>query len=603
MADLASVSDLITVLELGTTSGDTDLADKLRSTFGVAPEADLANALEAVPPGDVLAALASAVAPVARMVHDLYTWLGRLADVRSAANLSVRVTDAQMQTMDLDPARYEAYEQTIVEEVSRTEFDPSLLPPDSKLLSIHDSHWNPACLDGTITPSARCENCRPEVAAEFRELENLLRVAAAAMSEGDVQADTLVGGRRFFFEELARWFPRVTPRMWPLAECPYRIPFFADYLRLGLPDLVGCFREISAQQLKRFFDLPYWKARWQIYELWILRLVLDSYDTSRWLPTLTDGAWDLKAGSTNPQAIATAQLIDGTELRCYYQHESVPPASLFPGLRDRPELLVTLAHTPTKPASPGTDAEPVLLAVEAKARSNYVPQDLKSAILPLLEWQPQRVLGASYFTSTGADRLHVQQFAGTAVGVAEALIPGAASGPATTAWLVELWQDLSRPQVTIIAADTSASMPPRAAKKHLQAMAELSRNVPRPHWADSLAEADCLFLSTFGGPTPGLRLLPEFSAKAIAETRIQLAPGTSGQDLERAVTEWQAGLGNVPAHRVHLDVHLITDGWWTDNDLVALKSYRLAGATVHLHLVDAPDHARFREELRSLVVE
>ncbi|WP_043837219.1 MULTISPECIES: VWA domain-containing protein [Amycolatopsis] len=603
MADQASVSDLIAVLELGTASGDTDLADKLRSAFGVAPGADLANALEAVPPGDVLAALASAVAPVARMVHDLYAWLGRLADVRSTANLSVRVTDAQIQTMDLDPSRYEAYEQTIVEEVSRTEFDPSLLSPDSKLLTLHDSHWKPSCLDGTIPPSARCKNCRPGVAAEYRELEQLLRVAVAAMSDDDMQADTLVDGRTGFLEDLARLLPKVTSRVWSRPECPYSIRFFADYLRLGLPDLIGCFRDVSAQQLKRFFDLPYWKARWQVYELWILRLVLDSYDTSRWIPALTDGAWDLKAGSTNPEAIATAQLIDGTELRCYYQHESVPPASLFPGLRDRPELLVTLAQAPTEPASPGTDIEPVLLAVEAKARSNYGPQDLKSATLPLLEWRPRRVLGASYFTSTGTDQLHVQQFAGTPVGVAEALVPGSASGPATTEWLVELWQELPRPQVTIIAGDISRSMPPRAAKKHLQAMAELARNVPRPRWADSLAGADLLFLSTFGGPTPGLRLLREFSAEAIAKARIQLAPGDSGQDLERAVAEWQAGLGNVPAHRINLYVHLITDGRWTDNDLVALESYRLAGARVHLHLVDAPAHPRFREELRPLVVE
>lgn len=242
------------------------------------------------------------------------------------------------------------------------------------------------------------------------------------------------------------------------------------------------------------------------------------------------------------------------------------------------------------------------LAVEAKARHGYGPQELKSAIVALLEWQPRWIFGASYFSSTGADRLHVQRFGGTTIGVGEALVPGSRSASATAAWLDEMWQELPRPQVTIVAADVSASMPAYAAKERLRVMAEQAGNVPRPHWADSLAEADLLFLSTFGGPVPGLKLLPEFSTEAIARARLRLTPHARGQNLGQAIREWRAGLGNVPIRRIRLNVHLITDGRWTDSDLEALDEYRLADAEVHLHVVDEPDHPLSREELRHLTV-
>ncbi|MGW5645347.1 hypothetical protein ACWEV3_15745 [Saccharopolyspora sp. NPDC003752] len=272
-------------------------------------------------------------------------------------------------------------------------------------------------------------------------------------------------------------------------------------------------------------------------------------------------------------------------------------------MRDRPEVLVTVAGASSGPVAPGSDIEPVLLAVEAKARHGYGPQELKSAIVALLECQPWRILGASYFSSTGADQLHIQRFGGTTIGVGEALVPGSRSASATAAWLDEMWQALPRPQVTIVAADVSASMPARAAKERLQVMAELPGNVPRPRWADSLAETDLLFLSTFGGPVPGLTSLPEFSAEAIVRAKLPLTPHARGQNLGQAIKEWQAGLGNVPIRRIQLNVHLITDGRWTDSDLEALDEYRLAGAHVHLHIVDEPEHPSFREELRQLMVE
>lgn len=596
MADTASVDDLIAVLELGTSSGDTDLADQLRSKFGISPGTDLATGLRTTPPGEVLAALVSAVAPVAEMVRDLYSWLGQLRAVRSAGNLSVQVTDAQMRTMSLDLARYAAYERTVVEDVSTTQFVPDFLPPDSPLMHFHDLHHPPACLTNPGTAAPLCRNCRPGLSGDFRRLEMLLERAASATTAEDGSIEHFDPQRKYFFESLRRLLPRVLMRR-HRGDCRYEHPYVADYLRSGLPDLEGCFRETAVENLRTFFELPYWKSRWQVFELWVLRLVLESYGTDRWHPALTDGVWNLRAGSTNPAAVATSQLTSGRELRCYYQHDSVPPAPIFAGLRDRPELLVTVADA-MAPADPGAEAEPVLLAVEAKARAGYGPQELKSAVLPLLEWQPSRILGVSFFSASGADQLHVQSFAETPVGVAEAVVPGSASTAETTAWLKGMWRSVPRPQVTIIAADRSGSMSPNSARRRLKAMTESANSRPRPQWAGTIVENDLLYLSTFGGKSSGLRLLSEFSAREITKTT--LTPLRTAQHLDRAIMAWRAELP--PLHLVRLDLHLITDGQWVDADLAAIEAIRDSGATVHVHLTDDPARLRLRRELLPYVV-
>lgn len=613
MAESASVEDIIAVLQLGDASGDTGLADELRRKFRVTPGDDLENALRAVPPGEVLAALASAVAPVAAMVRDLYTWLGQLEGVRSTANLSVRVSDSQMRTMDLDPARYQSYEQQIVEEISATEFDPSLLPDDSALFRIHDVHWKPACVDGSIAKSARCRNCRPGVAGEFARLERLLHSAAKALTSippdrelrltADGAASPTAGGdRSFFLENLPRWLPEITTRESRRDECHYASPFVADYLSYGLPDLAGCFREVTAQELRSFFALPYWKARWQVFEIWTLSVVLNSYGTRRWSPVLTGDVWNLKAGSTNPAAIATASLPDGRELRCYYQHQSTPPAPLFPGARDRPEILVTVATASAQTPTPGAETEPVLLALEAKARSDYGPQEMTSAIYPLLEWRPARILGVSYFSCTGTDGLHVQRVGTTVLAVAEALTPGSASATAANKWLGEMWQELARAQITIIAADVSASMPPRKAREQLNVIIRLSLGSSRPPWLETITEADLLFLSTFGGGAPKLTLLTELSSATVTKSGVDLTPGPHSQDLDQAVMAWEMTLQHLPRHLRQVDLHLITDGAWNDTDLAALEQCRLNGARPHIHPVTTPTPTGFRDELSPYVV-
>ncbi|WP_328442843.1 vWA domain-containing protein [Amycolatopsis sp. NBC_00438] len=598
MTEFASVEDLLAVLQLSDSSGETELADDLRKRFGVAPGDDLASALRSVPPGEVLAALTTAIAPVAAMVRELYEWLGKLGDVQSTANLTVRVTDAQLLSMNLDPARYEAYERKVLEEVSATEFDLALLPSGTPIFSLHDFHWKPSCLTGDVTKAASCQACRPSTAGDFSRLERLLRVASAsiALSPQHAAHDDL----SFFADRLPRWVETVTSRQDGRDTCPHERDYVSDYLRRGLPDLAGCFREVTVQQLKSFFELPYWKARWQVFELWTLSVVLDSYGTREWTPVLVEGVWNLKAGSTNPAPIATAEALESGEIRCYYQYESSPPAGLFPGTRDRPEMLVTLAERRGDPFAPGSAAEPVLLAVEAKARADYGPQEFKGAVFPLLEWRPRRILGMSYFPVTGADRLQIQAAGATSIGVAEAAAPGTGSAVETRLWLEELWRELPRLRITFVVADVSGSMPKRGAQGCLEKLTRTLTDDPPPGHIERILRSDLLLLGTFGGP-PQLRVISELTAHEIKMSGLDFDPGKRSQDLCDAVEQWLDLVGRCTPRLREFHLHLITDGVWNDDDVAAFERCRQAGVEVRVHCLD--DHAwNGRDELLPYLV-
>ncbi|CAM3961110.1 VWA domain-containing protein [Kibdelosporangium persicum] len=604
MAEPASVQDILNILHLGEGSAEADLAAELRARFELADDEDLVAALEDLPPGEVLAELTAIALPVAAMVSDLYTWLGELEGVKATGNLAVRLTDDEMNTIRLDPARYKAYEQTVVETVVQTQFDPTRLPQNSPIFGFHDMHWPPMCLrpgDQATVAKIRCRACRPDVASAFHRLEHLLRTASTAQpSTPDSPVESRFSDDQLarFLDGFPRWVDEVLQRETIERDrCSYTVPSMARYLDQGLPDLAACFQAISTNEIRRFFDLPYWKARWQLFEVWVLQLVLRSYGSKHWLPKLNGAEWDLKAGSKNPEPVAVAQLVNGRELRCYYQHEAVPPASLVTGASDRPELLVTVADHSICATKPGSENEPVLLTVEAKARFKYKLQDMKSDILALQEWEPARILGASYFPVTKHNTLHSRKIATTKVALADGLKPGTPAENATFKWLRNMWIESVGERIAIVSVDVSGSMHTTPASEELTTMTGFVRASKRPEWADRITCSDRLYITTFGSKSRKLHPLDELSPEAVADSGVKLEPTRGSAYLRTAIAAWISALDAIAPIRQQLDLHLVTDGRLGEDDMAAIRAFENANQSVYVHLT----HRKFHQIAPGLV--
>lgn len=582
----ASVRDVLEMFHLGDATAEPELTAALRSRFGLADDADLADALRDVPPSEVLACLAAVAAPVAAMVRELYGWLAEFDGVRSTANLSVRLSDEQMTELTLDPEQYRAYEQAVVESVSKVGFDPSRLPAESPLYRALDVHWPPDCARPAVATAdlPQCRVCRPEVAGEFKRFEQLLQAAAKACAEDSVEHHVFDGPRARFVAMLPRYVDELLTRL-GVDPCAYTRRYTAEYVGQGMPDLAGCFHEVTEEEIRRFFDLPYWRARWQLYEVWLLHVVLSSYGTTRWKPNLTKGTWDLKAGSTNKPPVATAGLANGRELRCYYQHDSTPPGSLVPGTRDRPELLITEAHEAVLATVPGDDGEPVVLAAEAKTRLNYPWQDMKGSVYALLEWEPRRVLGASFFSLTGSEELYTGTAGSVRIALGDRLVPDSKATTALRVWLRRMWVETCWDHVTVIAVDVSGSMAESAATTKLEAMATIADEVDWPEWADGIVVSDRLYLAVFGAGRTDLLPLEELSVEAVARFAHRLQPANGAVRLRRA---WRSWLDNLDrdATNGRLALHLVSDGRLNDDDIKVLHELEAAGHLIHVHLVE-----------------
>lgn len=599
----ATVEDILNVFELAATPGDLELDAHLRAAFEVDQGRPLVEALADVDPGVLLAVAVTAIEPVAAMIRDIYSWLGEVADIKSVGNLSIPVGDALMNDMDLDLARYRAYERSVLEGVQQSRFVPSRLPSNSPLFNCHDLHWPPTCFgrgQGQGMLNVRCCSCEPQVAERFGHLEKLLSAAAGALAEEPcprpLQPDLSSGPRNSFLSSLARWFEEVSRRTSDAGKCSYSDEFVARYLREGLTDLEGCFETVTVEQLRSFFDLPYWKHRWQLYEIWILHVVMDSFGTPRWSPRLTGTVWDLKAGSLNRKAIATVKLRDGSELRCYYQHQSAPPEAIVEGAEDRPEILVTRTEDAAHRAAPGTSGESVILAVEAKARKAYALQDLKSATFALVEWHPDRILGSSYFPTVGApDDLHTRRYGDHEIALATRMQPGSPTQSSTNEWLRSMWRDLVGVRVAVFAVDVSGSMTPGEAAQRITLMGNT-------YGSTELPGIDVVLLTTFGCSDPTLNPLTALTAEAISETGLDLTPRAPTEDFSGAITAWTAQLTASYPKCESVELHLFTDGEWASTrDLQALQEYSESGVPSYIHLV-----GRYRElispELRPFVM-
>lgn len=182
--------------------------------------------------------------------------------------------------------------------------------------------------------------------------------------------------------------------------------------------------------IQHFTRLPYWKHRWQLYEIWffvVLLMVVRNRAPGLQL-CVENGVWLLpKSGTitTIPMAsvdlrtsrfqwhdrVAARRPAAPMRLDMYYQYQGPPPRALGPRDDDaRPDVLVTLVERSA--ACGAIRSGDVLLVAELKARRPFSWKRMQEAIYSLACWEPLAAMGANYFPQKKEEngRYHSEAF-------------------------------------------------------------------------------------------------------------------------------------------------------------------------------------------------
>lgn len=589
MAAVATVVDLLDSLDYGKSTVEQDIIDALRQRFEIPTSADLPSALQREAPGDVLTAILELLRPFAFMIFDIYGFLGEAA-VRTEGNLEVHVPLGEAERLKLNVKVFREIEQQVVEAVLGSEFDPSLLPREGQWRIFHDGYWPPDCAEEFSSGRhlRPCRVCPPgTLAADFgrftRYFDELDRIAAEQMRLPE--QDRLPSPTTFDWESIRRrWSECRRRQARALNVCSMEKEWVLQFFTAALREFDAAKKVIGVADIRRFLALPYWRQRWQLYEVWFVMLVLRSYGLSKLTLRTTDQQWKLAVGSVDPQPIATSRLCSGDVVEFYYQFQGVPPSALFPGTLDRPEILVQQKSASGRPLQ-------ALLVAEVKARRSYGPQDMKGALFSLREWNSKAIVGSNYFDMGSGRRISVLDLDGIQIVAADECKPRSDTAKELTDWLVHFWRRELGSFISVVLIDTSGSMPERLLPR---AVSYVRERVSREPTAE-------LLIATFRDST---RFLATGELEAGA---LDLRPH-GGTALARAVADCREALQTKFPAAGRLSVHVLTDLnvgnddieellRWAATSGTTVRVYAWSGGKVSKHLQTYPELASFIEYL------
>ncbi len=338
----------------------------------------------------------------------------------------------------------------------------------------------------------------------------------------------------------------------------------SDWMQNLWPEVLVEFRatEVTGDfdDVRRLLALPYWKHRWQLYEVWVLAELLDAIGLDRIEFVTDNGVWALPVGGKAKTAVALIPSIGAT---VWYQHQREPLASLFDGQEHRPEVILE--------AYDGS----VLLVLEAKARRGLDRAAVEAFLFPLLQWQPQAALLANYFAVKGAPPLaEARQGIAVLAATSEFNPLGEGASPVRH-WLRSQCEALVPFPARVIVIDLSSSM---AKDDALSVARELADDA---HLACFVGFADRAELN---------RDAPEFDERALGgRTNLAAARDVLLRDLVEEVSNPST------------EVHLVTDLDLAATELDAFADeVQSAGATLIVHSWEAPAVESARRASRHL---
>lgn len=439
MTTTATVHDLLASLNYRKGNAEQDIIDALRRRFGISTNCKLEEALKDKTPAQVLEAILQELQPFAYMIADVYTFLAD-AETHVGGKLEVLVPTDQARALKIDPRKFTRYEREIVETIQSFDIDVDLLPADGHWTNFHDGYWPPRCFEQQRSGEeiTRCGVCLPERRiADFEHLTAYYEaLARMAREQLELPLDDQLPPPAYLSWEsiLWRWEDCLGRTGEWHDQCILEYPELRHFFERSLSEFRAASHSRTVDNIRKFLALPYWKQRWQFYEVWFVTIVLRSYGLSNLRLETTAGKWRLDVGSVIPKPIATGRCGYRGEIKFYYQYQGTPPSSIFSGKQDRPEMLVNYEN--------GFGKQQCLMAAEVKAREKkgFGLQDMKGSIFSLLEWEPGTIVGASYYDLGSGTLLSSQIIKNTELVFADMCQPRSLAATELTKWLEEFWK-------------------------------------------------------------------------------------------------------------------------------------------------------------------
>lgn len=461
----ATVTDLIDSLELGLPGEELSITAALVAFYELDADANIGQQLADRNVDEVLGIVLTAVEPFAALILDVFDFVGRL-EANVQGHLEIELAANLAEALRLDVERFRRYERDVVRGASRrVDLDILLSMSDGSWGSWHDWFWPFNCILQVGGPPLAqfCDGCpRPELIAQFSWVrsvfESLSAQARVRLAERGGEAPST--NADYMVDRLAKvWPSEVALRgHFSNSKC---LMSSSTWMQNLWPRVLTEFHAAEVRgdydDVRRLLALPYWKHRWQLYEVWVLAQLLDAIGLHRVELVTENGVWALPVGGSAKTAIALVPSIGAT---VWYQHQREPAAALFAGQEHRPEVIVE--------ASDGT----VLLVVEAKARRGLARADVEAFLFPLLQWRPRAALLANYFSVKDAPPLVETVQADSALAASSEYQPIGVGASPVQSWLRRQCDTLIPRPTRVIVVDVSSSMASEEAQRVTRSLAD-----------------------------------------------------------------------------------------------------------------------------------
>jgi hypothetical protein len=267
------VDHLLESLHYGTPKEDAAILETLRSVFRVPPGKDLRdNLIEEVDFSELFAELLKIVEPFAQMMNQIYGFLaGRKTTARSPQHLVVGESISNKLSFDLDafPKLYQPVIQQIEGYLRVYDLDKVLNSNISPLPLAEGLLGGGHCNDPQYQKTLECHMCGEEMVRRFEAVFQRYREMLSIIP-GETRKQPPYEYQCRYAEESEEKFREGThwnQRCWGYKHWQEYLTDIESRFELVSEKRPGHF---DVEVLIRFFELPFWKERNRLYEVWTL---------------------------------------------------------------------------------------------------------------------------------------------------------------------------------------------------------------------------------------------------------------------------------------------------------------------------------------------
>lgn len=363
------VDSLLKSLHYGKTKEDTAIIEQLCTIFHVPDKKNLRNHLiQIVDFSELFAELLRLTEPFAQMMSEIYGFLaGQRKTARSLEHLTVGENIQNKVSFDLE-AFPQLYQQVIIqiEDYLRVYDLDKLLNRNISPLGLTEGLLGCGyCADPHYLKKAKCRECGFETRSRFEQVFQHLGTMIRIIPDEVKSQSPYIWWCKYFetanehFHTGTHWDnPCRGYASWSqlLDEIERRIDLVSEK-RPGIYDV---------NVLVRFFELPFWKERNRLYEVWVLTHFIHLLRGVTFDLNIKEGQWYLMYGDARePVAWLRGQ---NFEIEVWYQYKLKNGLKMFPEEPIEPEMLLVYHRHDNK-------AEPLIL-IECKERKDYDKREI-----------------------------------------------------------------------------------------------------------------------------------------------------------------------------------------------------------------------------------